>query len=331
MQGRRLRINSAQIGTAGSTASPDGNHRRPRIEEVGSGLWRDDETLHIDSLAALDDYAQRLWLRWLHPPEKGSGGGQVAGPRHHALGVTEIGSGLLGFDNHNATAGRLRFVEVPADLYRAMGDDSGKRPDPAQSLAKQRLAATLTHADVISLCFGATEDWSKIDLAALRSVLIAIRRLRAKNAITNLVVSKAEVLLAEHSYPKRRAGFEPDALLSERYARKVVLERFHDDGLWRLAHETPGLRFRIASSFGLLTASGSYNVDLVRDDRPFRIAADPQCLRPLWPRRDANARLLLPSVPETLERWRPIGAVEALLDCEPLLDRRHYKRADDHH
>lgn len=314
-QGQRIRWTGAQPPPSPGQASQYGG-REPHslIENEGAGFWRHDETLRIDSVGDLDHHAQRLWLRWLRT-EQNSGVGIAAVPAGAEFAVTEIDASLLGFDS-SAPAKRLRFVEVSNEFFRALGGGRTRLRGRVATLAEQRLQTALCHADVVTLCFGATDGWSRVDLAAYQNILSECQRLRPRNAITNFAINKAEVYLAERIYGERRLGVAPDPLSCERYAREIVRKRFQEDGLWTQTKETPGLSMRIASNFGWLTASGSFNVDLVHQSRPLTPSTEPLCLRPLWPQRGKNLKHLVPANPERLKHWRPIGVLEALLNCE---------------
>lgn len=314
-QGRRIRCNGSQSPSSLEQASQGGRRKQYRlIENEGAGFWRQDETLRIGSVDDLDHHAQRLWLRWLRA-EQDPGASVAAVPVGAEFAVTEIGASLLGFDSSSSPR-RLCFVEVSNELFQGLGGGKTRLRGRVATLAEQRLSAALRHADVVTLCFAATDVWSRVDLAAYQHILSECHRLRPRNAITNLAVNKVEVFLAERIYRERRIGIEPGPLSSERYAREIVRARFQEDGLFAQTKETSGLRMRIASSFGWLTASGSFNVDLVHQSRPLTPSPEPLCLHPLWPQRGANLKHLVPSNPQRLRHWRPIGVLEALLDCE---------------
>jgi hypothetical protein len=324
-EGRHIRWNGAQASLfpAGATAL-GGVGEYHLTEGMGTSLWRQDETTRVDTAEALDGLAQRLWLHWVLA-EPSLGVSSAVAPIGAEFAVIDIDTSLLGLDR-DRSPDRLHFVEVSTDLFQMLGGGKTRLRGRVGAFAEQRLQVALRHADVVCLCLGATDVWSKADLAAFSDILNDCQRLRPRSSITSIAVSKAEVSLAERAYRAGRVGFEPDALSSERYARDVIRTRFHDDGLWTQTAEAAGLRMRIVSSFGWLTTSSSFNVDLVHQSRPARPSTAPLCLRPLWPHRGKNLKHLVPSNPARLQHWRPIGVIEALLDCEVPADRRAGRR-----
>lgn len=74
------------------------------------------------------------------------------------------------------------------------------------------------------------------------------------------------------------------------------------------------------------TGAGSFNVDLVHQSRPLMPSAEPLCLRPPWPQRGKNLKHLVPSNPDSLKHWRPIGVLETVIDREVPPERRWSRR-----
>jgi hypothetical protein len=70
------------------------------------------------------------------------------------------------------------------------------------------------------------------------------------------------------------------------------------------------------SSYGLLRSSGTPNLDLVRSaDR----AGDNVPALPLWPTSALSLSEIIPSIPDTLKHWMPLGVIEAVLGLTPQL------------
>ena len=132
------------------------------------------------------------------------------------------------------------------------------------------------------------------------------------------VLTLADIDLSQRSL---QTGADPRALVEPQQRRSRALELIEADHnkqqLWAAVGDNG--RLDLCSSFGILNASGTVNIDLAEFTSPIQDWSGLDTVPPLWPCPSNRLDNLVPSNPDGLSDWRPIGLMECLFGSKGML------------
>lgn len=284
--------------------------KRPRAaliaSQTGAELWAAQEYDRVETAAKIDALAQRLWRAWLHV-QRPSGSLPSDAPLPE-FSVMSIGPGLIGLEATDGTPLRPDLVEVSGDLFHAFGRPL-KRRSAAQDFLHERLSTALRQCDRIVICLPYIGNWSVELRSEIRRIIEKWLELHPRGAAPVLALTKSDVALSRRTLEQNSCIEASKASLSNAMEDLLDADTLKQTYCRSIQSEF-GAQVQICSSYGVLTRSGTPNVDL--SAASFAPDQNGASIRPLWPRASVDIGELVPSVASSLECWVPLGVAEAL-------------------
>lgn len=284
-----------------------------RVRDADTEFWAEHEYRRIETAAQVDAYAQNLWNRWLAKDLRSHSRPVSDSCTSLAFGVTLVDKELIGMGEGDGPREYFRVIKAPGRLFHEFSVPRNEVLSPSRTLARHRLRTALRQADSVVICLPSAVPWSKATRMAVRRIVAESRALRPTGADIVVALTKSDIGLCERSLSECPLGSDPVGLVMGDVAEAMLRTDSHKSELWDALRAEPGIRLQVCSSYGLLCTSGSINVDLVAHTDLGSSMRDDFNVAPLWPNPSHLLSELLPSVPEKLEHWAPLGVLETVL------------------